>query len=79
MDITNNSKAAQGVHVASGVVYIQPGETKSVELTDAGLKLAKRLDFLSVKASTSDAKDAAEPAPAPAKAAKAPPPPPSKS
>jgi len=48
MKVTNNSKALQGVHSATGVVFLQPGESKDVDLTEAGHKLASRLDFLKV-------------------------------
>ena len=48
MKVTNNSKALQGVHTKSGVQYIAPGESVDVEFTEAGLKGAKRLDFLVV-------------------------------
>jgi hypothetical protein len=49
MKVTNNSKALQGVHTSLGVVFIQPGETKDVELTPEGHKGASRLSFLSVE------------------------------
>ncbi|BBP60365.1 hypothetical protein [Pseudomonas sp. St316] len=49
MKVTNNSKALQGVHTALGVVFIQPGETKDVDLTPEGHKGASRLSFLSVE------------------------------
>jgi hypothetical protein len=48
MKVTNNSKALQGVHTKLGVLYIAPGETADADLTEEGLKGAKRLDFLSV-------------------------------
>ncbi|WP_024696154.1 hypothetical protein [Pseudomonas syringae] len=48
MKVTNNSKAWQGVHSATGVVYLMPGETKDVDLTAAGHKGASRLSFLKV-------------------------------
>lgn len=48
MKVTNNSKALQGVHSATGVVFLKPGESKDVDLTEAGHKLASRLDFLKV-------------------------------
>ena len=48
MKVTNNSKAPQGVHTATGVVFVGPGESREVELTEAGHKLASRLDFLKV-------------------------------
>lgn len=61
MKVTNNSKALQGVHTTLGVVYIQPGETKDVDLTTASHKGASRLSFLKVEgkapAENSDEKD----------------------
>lgn len=48
MKVTNSSKAPQGVHTKTGVLYIAPGDSVDVDLTDAGLKGAKRLGFLSV-------------------------------
>ena len=48
MKVTNNSKAPQGVRTASGVVFLLPGQTRDVELTEDGHKQASRLDFLSV-------------------------------
>lgn len=62
MKVTNNSKALQGVHTALGVVYIQPGETKDVDLTPEGHKGASRLAFLSVegKAPASDGDERTE-------------------
>lgn len=48
MKVTNNSKAPQGVHSATGVVYVLPGESKDVDLSEAGHKLASRLSFLKV-------------------------------
>jgi hypothetical protein len=49
MKITNNSQSPQGVHAVSGVVYIKPGQTRDLELTDAGLVQAKRLPFLGIE------------------------------
>lgn len=48
MKVTNNSKAPQGVHTATGVVFVGPGESREVELSESGHKLASRLDFLKV-------------------------------
>lgn len=48
MKVTNNSKAPQGVHTATGVVFVAPGEAREVELTEQGHKLASRLGFLKV-------------------------------
>lgn len=46
--ITNNSQAPQGVHTVSGMKFIRPGQTRDLELTEAGLTLAQRLSFLSI-------------------------------
>lgn len=46
MKVTNESKALQGVYTKTGVAWIKPGETKPVDLTEEGKKLAKRLPFL---------------------------------
>ncbi|MCX2694317.1 hypothetical protein OO256_25550 [Pseudomonas sp. DCB_CB] len=48
MKVTNNSKAPQGVHTATGVVFVGPGESREAELSESGHKLASRLDFLKV-------------------------------
>lgn len=45
MDVTNNSKAPQGIHTLDGVVYVQPGETKPVRLNKTLESHAKGLDF----------------------------------
>ncbi len=47
--VTNNSKAPQGVHTVSGVVFVRPGMTRPVELSETGLALASRLPFLTVE------------------------------
>jgi hypothetical protein len=57
MKVTNNSKAPQGVHTATGVVFLTPGESREVELTEQGHKLASRLDFLKVSGSAPKADD----------------------
>ncbi|MFJ4385490.1 hypothetical protein ACIP02_14215 [Pseudomonas sp. NPDC089408] len=57
MKVTNNSKAPQGVHTASGVVFLTPGESREVELTEQGHKLASRLDFLKVSGTAPKADD----------------------
>ena len=46
--ITNNSKAPQGLHTKSGVVFIHPGKSRDLDLSEEGLKFAKRLPFLTV-------------------------------
>ncbi|HEK1684103.1 TPA: hypothetical protein SMR42_000408 [Pseudomonas putida] len=51
MKVTNNSKAPQGVHTPTGVVFVGPGESREVELTEQGHKLASRLGFLKLSGS----------------------------
>lgn len=46
MKVTNISKAPQGVNAKSGRVFIRPGETRDVDLSETGLKQAKRLTKL---------------------------------
>ncbi|RRV49577.1 hypothetical protein [Pseudomonas sp. p106] len=48
MKVTNNSKAPQGVHTVNGVVFLLPGQSRDLELTEPGHKQASRLDFLKV-------------------------------
>lgn len=57
MKVTNNSKAPQGVHTATGVVFVGPGEAREVDLTEQGHKLASRLDFLKVSGAAPKADD----------------------
>ncbi|HCV41034.1 MAG TPA: hypothetical protein DGQ94_20425, partial [Pseudomonas sp.] len=57
MKVTNNSKAPQGVHTATGVVFVGPGESREVELTEQGHKLASRLYFLKVSGTAPKADD----------------------
>lgn len=57
MKVTNNSKAPQGVHTATGVVFVGPGESREVDLTEQGHKLASRLDFLKVSGTAPKADD----------------------
>ena len=49
MKITNNSQQPQGVHGIDGLVFIQPGQTKDVDLTEGGLAQAKELAFLGIE------------------------------
>lgn len=49
MKITNNSQQPQGVHGINGLVFIQPGQTKDVEMTEGGLAQAKELAFLGIE------------------------------
>jgi hypothetical protein len=45
MEVTNNSKAPQGIHTLTGVVFVQPGQTKTVRLNKTLESHAKGLDF----------------------------------
>ncbi len=54
MDVTNNSKAPQGIHTLEGVVYIQPGQTKSVRLNKTLESHAKGLDFFDLEGDAED-------------------------
>lgn len=49
MDVTNNSKAPQGIHTLDGLVYVMPGETKTVRLNETLHGHAKALDFFKLK------------------------------
>ncbi len=54
MDVTNTSKAPQGIHTLEGVVYIQPGQTKSVRLNKTLEGHAKGLDFFELEGEAED-------------------------
>ncbi|NTE87203.1 hypothetical protein [Agrobacterium rubi] len=54
MDVTNNSKAPQGIHTLDGLVYVLPGETKSVRLNETLHGHAKALDFFKLKGEPED-------------------------
>jgi len=49
MDVTNNSKAPQGIHTMDGLTYVMPGETKSVRLNETLFSHAKALDFFDLE------------------------------
>jgi hypothetical protein len=49
MKVTNNSKALQGVNTLSGVVYLQPGESRELDFNDAELAGIKRLAFIGIE------------------------------
>lgn len=57
MKVTNNSKALQGLHTAMGLIYLTPGESREVDLTEQGHKLASRLDFLKVSGTAPKAEE----------------------
>ncbi|UNK39378.1 hypothetical protein MNR02_06635 [Shinella sp. H4-D48] len=46
MKVTNNSDERQAVHTTAGVVFIHPGKTRDVELSEAGEKLVSASDVL---------------------------------
>lgn len=48
MDVTNNSKAPQGIHTLDGLVYVMPGETKPVRMDETLHGHAKALDFFTI-------------------------------
>ncbi|MBD8651490.1 hypothetical protein IFT66_10410 [Rhizobium sp. CFBP 13726] len=45
MEVTNSSKAPQGIHTLTGVVFVLPGQTKTVRLNKTLESHAKGLDF----------------------------------
>lgn len=57
MKVTNKSKALQGVHSATGVVYVMPGQSLEVELTAEGHKGASRLKFLRIEGDAPEQKN----------------------
>ncbi|MCD1264538.1 hypothetical protein B5M44_24020 [Shinella sumterensis] len=52
MKVTNKGKERQGVHTTSGVVFIHPGKSRDVELTEAGEKLVRASQDLSIDGRT---------------------------
>jgi cell division protein FtsB len=48
MKITNISRASQGVHSTRGLVFIEPGETKDIEVAEDHVKRVKASAFLSL-------------------------------
>ena len=50
VEVTNKSKALQGVYAQGKRLYLKPGETrKDLDMTEDELKRAKALKFLDVK------------------------------
>lgn len=49
MKITNNSQRTEGFHATTGFVQIRAGETRDLDLSEASLKLAKRLPYLGIE------------------------------
>lgn len=42
--LTNTSGVKQAVHTTNGVVFIHPGQTREVELSEVGAKLVEASD-----------------------------------
>ena len=53
MKIRNTSDERQAVHTTTGVVFIHPGKTRDVELSEAGEKLVLASSHLRTYAATS--------------------------
>lgn len=48
--ITNKSDIKQPVHTVAGVVFIHPGHSRDVELSEPGAKLVEKSDVLDTSA-----------------------------
>ncbi|RAI34535.1 hypothetical protein [Rhodoplanes serenus] len=48
IDVTNKAPGIQGVSTASGTVYIPPGVTRSVDMTEEQVERARRFGFLAL-------------------------------
>lgn len=48
MLVKNNAPGLQGFHTAKGVVYLKPGHSRDLDLTEDGERLAKRLPFVAL-------------------------------
>lgn len=46
--IVNNSPALQGVYAEEGLIFIDPGRQRTVEISDVWLERTRRLPFLDV-------------------------------
>lgn len=68
--ITNTSRAPQGVYAVTGLVFIEPGQSRYVDVAEDYAERVKALPFLDAKWDSAPAPKAK--APAPAKAAAAP-------
>lgn len=68
IEITNTSDAPQGVHTETGVMFVNPGKTRTLDVTDDYLPRLKRLPFLTVAGAeqAEDRKGNNIPAPLPA-------------
>jgi hypothetical protein len=54
MEVTNNSRAPQGIHTLDGVTYVKPGETKTVRINESLARIAKALDFFDLEGEPED-------------------------
>lgn len=50
-EITNTSKAEQGVYTTDGLNFIAPSQTRTLTIADDYVERAKSLPFLTIKAS----------------------------
>ncbi|MEF2073490.1 hypothetical protein [Consotaella aegiceratis] len=61
MKVTNNAKGLQGIQTVKGMVFLRPGETKTVDMTESQAERARRLSFLALSGDpVSDADTEAE-------------------
>lgn len=49
MKITNNSRAPQGVHSTTGLVFIEPGQTCDIDVAESYVERVKALPFLGIE------------------------------
>ena len=52
MKVTNKGEERQGIHTTSGVIFLHPGKSRDVELTEAGKKLVRASQDLSIDGRT---------------------------
>lgn len=49
MRITNNAPRPEGFHTSNGLVFLKQGETRDLDLTPEGFKMAARLPFVGIE------------------------------
>lgn len=49
MKITNNSRALQGVHSVTGLVFIEPGQTRDIDVANEYVARVKSLPFFGIE------------------------------
>lgn len=49
MKITNNAPRPEGFHTSNGLVFLKQGETRDLDLTPEGFKMAARLPFVGIE------------------------------